>query len=108
VVDALIAHYRKHNSFFRLIEQRWGTRLALTMTNSKRAREFRDMRLRQNQSQAQAQTETIKQTVESNEPRQQPVQPPAQSHMAETTEPKIKPHLIFPEVSKKQSRGYRP
>jgi hypothetical protein len=107
VVDALMAHYRKHDSFFRLIEQRWGTRLALTMTNSKRAREFRALRQRQNQSQAQAQTETIKQTVESNEPRQQPVQTPAQSHMAETTEPKIKPHLIFPETPK-QSRGYRP
>jgi conjugative relaxase-like TrwC/TraI family protein len=108
VVDALTAHYRKHDSFFRLIEQRWGTRMALTMTNSKRAREFRELRQRQNQSQAQAQTETIKQTVESTEPRQQPVQTPAQSHMAETTEPKIKPHLIFPEVPKKQSRGYRP
>ena len=47
-------------------------------------------------------------TAQSNEPRQQPVQTPAQSHMAETTEPKIKPHLIFPEAPKKQSRGYRP
>ena len=108
VVDALMAHYRKHDSFFRMIEQRWGQRVALTMTNSKRAREFRALRQRQNQSQAQAQTETIKQTVESNEPRQQSVQTPAQSHMAETTEPKIKPHLIFPEVPKKQSHGYRP
>ena len=107
VVDALIAHYRKHNSFFRLIEQRWGTRLALTMTNSKRAGEFRALRQRQKQSQAQAQTETNKQTVESNEPRQQPVQTPAQSQAAETAEPKIKPHLIQPEVPKKQSRGIR-
>jgi conjugative relaxase-like TrwC/TraI family protein len=106
VVDALIAHYRKHDPTYRLMERNWGTRAALTMTNSKRAREFREMRQRQNQSQAQ--TETIKQTVESNEPRQQPVQTPAQSHMAKTTEPKIKPHLIFPEVPKKQSRGYRP
>jgi hypothetical protein len=108
VVDALIAHYRKHNLFFRMIEQRCGTRLALTMTNSKRAREFRALRQRQNQSQSQAQTETIKQTVESNESCQQPVQTPAQSQAAETAEPKIKPHLIFPKVPKKQSRGYRP
>jgi hypothetical protein len=77
------------------------------MTNSKRAREFRALRQRQNQSQAQAQTETVKQTVESNEPRQQAVQQPAQSQATETTEPKIKPHLIFPEVPKKQSRGIR-
>jgi len=107
VVDALIAHYRKHNSFFRLIERSWGTRLALTMTNSKRAGEFRALRQRQKQSQAQAQTETNKQTVESNEPRQQPVQTPAQSQAAETAEPKIKPHLIQPEAPKKQSRGIR-
>ncbi len=107
VVDALIAHYRKHNPFFRLIEKNWGTRMALTMTNSKRAREFRALRQRQNQNQAQAQIETIKQTVESHEPRQHPGQTPAQSQAAETAEPKIKPPLILPETPK-QSRGYRP
>jgi len=107
VVDALIAHYRKHNSFFRLIERNWGTRMALTMTNSKRAREFRELRQRQNQSQAQAQTETIKQTVESNEPRQQPVQTSAQLPAGESADSKIKSHLIPPE-NPKQSGGYRP
>jgi conjugative relaxase-like TrwC/TraI family protein len=104
VVDALIAHDRKHDPFYRLIEQRWGQRVALTMTNSKRAREFREMRQRQIQSQAQ--TETVK--IEPDEIRQQPTQKLAQPQTVETAEPKIKPHLIFPEVPKKQSRGYRP
>ena len=99
-VDALIAHYRKHDPLFRLIERNWGTRVAFTLTHSKRARELREMRQRQNESQAQAQTETVKQTVESNEPSQQSVQTPAQSQVAETAEPKIKPHLIFPEAPK--------
>jgi hypothetical protein len=104
VVDALIAHDRKHDPFYRLIEQRWGQRVALTMTNSKRAREFREMRQRQIQSQAQ--TETVK--IEPDEIRQQPTQKLAQPQTVETAEPKIKPHLIFPEVPKKQSHGYRP
>ena len=106
-VDALIAHYRKHDLFFRLIERNWGTRVAFTMTHSKRARELREMRQRQGESQAQAQTETVKQTVESAEPRQQPFQTPAQNQVAETPEPKIKPHLIFPEAPK-PARGHRP
>ena len=102
VVDALIAHYRKHNSFFRLIERSWGTRMALTMTNSKRAREFRELR----QNQKQEQTEAVK--IEPDEISHEPAPKQAQTSAEETVEPKIKPHLISPEVPKKQSRGYRP
>ena len=102
VVDALIAHYREHDPFYRLIEQRWGTRLALTMTNSKRAREFRELRQRQRQ----AQTKTEKN--EPDETRQQPAQKLAQPQTGESAELKTKLHLIHPEAPQKQSRGYRP
>ena len=102
VVDALIAHYRKHNSFFRLIERSWGTRMALTMTNSKRAREFRELR----QNQKQEQTEAVK--IEPDEISHEPAPKQAQTPAEETVEPKTKPHLIHPEVPKKESRGYRP
>ena len=102
VVDALIAHYRKHNSFFRLIERRWGTRMALTMTNSKRAREFRELR----QNRRQEQTEAAK--IEPDEMRQQPAPKQTQTPAEETLEPKAKPQLIQSEIPKKESRGYRP
>jgi conjugative relaxase-like TrwC/TraI family protein len=104
VMDALIAHYRRYDPYFRIMEPLWGTRMALIMTNRKRHGRFHEIRRRQRQAQAEA----VKLTVESNEPCPQLVQTPPQSHMAETAEPKIKPPLIFPEVPKKQSRGYRP
>jgi hypothetical protein len=101
VMDLLAAHYQ-NDRFYRLIEQRWGQRAAVIMTQNKRAQAFRELRQRQRQ----AQTAAIK--IEPDEIRQQPAQKLAQPQTGETAELKTKPHLIHPEAPKKQSRGYRP
>jgi crotonobetainyl-CoA:carnitine CoA-transferase CaiB-like acyl-CoA transferase len=81
--------------------------MAFTMTNSRRAREFRELRQRQSQKVAQTQTETAAQKIEPDEMRRQPVSKPSQIPADEAVEPKIKPRRIIPEVPK-PSRGYRP
>ncbi len=101
VMDLLVARYQ-NDRFYRLIEQRWGQRAAVFMTQNKRAQEFRERRQRQRQAQA----ETVK--IEPDETRQQPDQKLAQPQTGETAELKTKPHLIHPEAPQKQSRGYRP
>ena len=101
VMDLLAAHFQ-NDRFYRLIEQRWGRRAAVIMTQSKRAQEFRELRQRQRQ----AQTAAIK--IEPDEIRQQPAQKLAQPQIDETAELKTKPHRIHPEAPQKQSRGYRP
>jgi hypothetical protein len=101
VMDLLAAHFQ-NDRFYRLIEQRWGQRAAVLMTQNKRAQEFRERRQRQRQAQA----ETVK--IEPDETRQQPAQQLAQPQTEETAELKTKFHVIHPEAPQKKSRGYRP
>jgi conjugative relaxase-like TrwC/TraI family protein len=105
VMDLLAAHYR-NDPFYRQIEKVWGRWAAVIMTKSRHARKVHEMRQRQNQNQAQ--TETVAQKLEPGETLQQPAQKLAQPPAGETAEPKIKHHLIPPNVPKKQARGYRP
>ncbi len=100
VMDLLAAYYQ-NDRLYRLIEQRWGQRAAVIMTQSKRAREFQEL-----MTKWQSQTEAVK--IEPDETRQQPAQKLAQPQTGETAELKTKPHLIHPEASQKKSRGYRP
>jgi len=107
VLDALAAAYQKHDAFYRRVVKSWGKRAAILMTNSKRARDFNEMRQWQSQSQAQTQTEGVEQKAESHELNQEPVQKPEQIPVKESVEPNIKPQQILPPAPKKQSRGIR-
>ncbi len=106
-LDALTAHYRKHDPLYRLIEKRWGQLAAITMTKSKRAREFRELRQNQSQGQEQMPAKVVEQKVEPNELRPETVREPVRAQIEETVEHNTQPKPIQPEPPKKQSRGIR-
>jgi len=107
VLDALAAAYQKHDAFYRRVVKSWGKRVAILMTNSKRARDFNEIRQWQSQSQTQAQSEFVTQKMEPDEVRQQAVPQPVQTPAEKTVKPNIKRQVIPPEIPKKQSRGIR-
>jgi hypothetical protein len=101
VMDLLAAHYQ-NDWFYCQIEQRWGRRAAVIMTQKRRAGKCEARRLNQKKIQG----EVVGQKNEPDEMQQKPAQQQAQSQ-TETVGQKVELEQIQAEAPKKKSRGMR-